>query len=66
MIEQAKGVLAERAGLAMEEAFERLRTYARRRSLRLSDVARALLDGTLAPELLQGPEVEVSGSEGAD
>jgi len=66
MIEQAKGVLAERAGLAMEEAFERLRTYARRNSLRLSDVAQALLDGKLTPEILETPEADVAGSASAD
>ena len=66
MIEQAKGVLAERAGLAMEEAFERLRTYARRSSRRLSDVAQALLEGRLTPENLQTPEADVPGLAGAD
>ena len=55
MIEQAKGVLAERAGLAMEESFERLRTYARSTNQRLSDVARALIEGTLTPDVLVTP-----------
>jgi GAF domain-containing protein len=41
-IEQAKGVLAERAGLTMEVAFDRLRGYARARRRRLTDVARAV------------------------
>ena len=53
MIEQAKGVLAERAGLAMEESFERLRAYARASNRRLSDVAQDLLEGTLAADALQ-------------
>jgi len=52
MIEQAKGVLAERAGLAMDESFERLRTYARGTNRRLSDVAQELIDGTLSPDVL--------------
>jgi GAF domain-containing protein len=55
MIEQAKGVLAERAGFAMEESFERLRSYARASNRRLSDVARDLLEGTLTADALQVP-----------
>ena len=39
VIEQAKGMLAERAGLTMEQAFFALRGYARDRNLRLVDVA---------------------------
>ena len=53
MIEQAKGVLAERAGLAIEESFERLRSYARASNRRLSDVAQDLLEGTLTADALQ-------------
>jgi GAF domain-containing protein len=49
LIEQAKGILAERAGLAMNEAFERLRHHARDHNLLLVNVAQAVIDGTLAP-----------------
>ena len=49
-IEQAKGVLSERADLTMEEAFTCLRAYARRCNLRLSDVAQCLIAGTLSTE----------------
>lgn len=42
VIEQAKGVVAERAGIDMEEAFGRLRRHARRHNLRLTDVASAV------------------------
>ena len=48
-IEQAKGVISERAGIGVAEAFSRLRGYARNRNLRLSDVAAAAVDGTLDP-----------------
>ena len=48
-IEQAKGVISERAGISMAEAFTRLRSYARNRNLRLTDVAEAAVDGTLDP-----------------
>jgi GAF domain-containing protein len=52
VIEQAKGVLAERAGLSMEAAFEAMRHYARDRNLRLVDVAGHVVDKTLAPRAL--------------
>ena len=48
-IEQAKGVISERAGIGVAEAFSRLRSYARNRNLRLTDVAAAAVDGTLDP-----------------
>ena len=46
VIEQAKGKLAERLGLDMEQAFNLLRDSARSRNLRLSELARAFIDGT--------------------
>jgi GAF domain-containing protein len=49
VIEQAKGVISERAGVTLAEAFSRLRAYARNRNLRLTDVAQAAVDGTLDP-----------------
>jgi transcriptional regulator with GAF, ATPase, and Fis domain len=48
IIEQAKGKLAERRGLDMDQAFNQLRSYARDRNLRLSDLAQAFIDGTPA------------------
>jgi len=50
VIEQAKGVVFERAGVDMSEAFSRLRSYARSHNLHLTDVAQAASDGTLDPE----------------
>ena len=49
VIEQAKGVIAERAGASLAEAFSRLRSYARNHNLRLTDVAQAGVVGTLDP-----------------
>lgn len=49
VIEQAKGVIAERAGTSLAEAFARLRAYARNHNLRLTEVAQAGIDGTLDP-----------------
>jgi len=46
VIEQAKGKLAERLGLDMEQAFNLLRDSARARNLRLSELARDFVDGT--------------------
>jgi AmiR/NasT family two-component response regulator len=46
VIEQAKGVLAERGNLDMDEAFERLRRHARTNT-RLTDVAHGVVEGTL-------------------
>ncbi len=48
VIEQAKGVVAERAGLDMEQSFTRLRNHARNHNLRLVDVAQSVVDGTLS------------------
>ena len=50
VIEQAKGIIAERAGIGLSEAFDRLRGHARDHNLRLTDVAQAVVGGTLAPE----------------
>jgi GAF domain-containing protein len=47
LIEQAKGVVFERAGIDMSEAFNRLRGYARSHNLILTEVAQAAIDGTL-------------------
>ena len=46
VIEQAKGKLAERLGLDMDQAFSLLRDFARARNLRLSDLAQAVIDGS--------------------
>ncbi len=49
VIEQAKGVLAQHMGQSMNAAFDRLRGYARRNNLGLSEVARELAAGALDP-----------------
>ncbi len=45
LIEQAKGMLAERLGLDMADAFTALRAAARRQNRRLSELARAVVEG---------------------
>lgn len=46
VVEQAKGMLAARHGLDVNEAFERLRAHARASRQRVHDVARAVVAGT--------------------
>jgi GAF domain-containing protein len=48
VIEQAKGALAERKGLDMGVAFSTMRDHARSRNLKLADVARGVIDGTVS------------------
>ncbi|WP_026316656.1 GAF and ANTAR domain-containing protein [Actinokineospora enzanensis] len=50
IIEQAKGVLAERLGLDVGRAFEVLRGHARARSIGLSDLAELVVSGAWRPE----------------
>ncbi len=52
VIEQAKGMVAERAGLDIGQAFAALRNHARNHNLRLADVAEAVIGGALAPSAL--------------
>jgi GAF domain-containing protein len=52
VIEQAKGMIAERLGLDMERSFTALRTHARTHNLRLADVADAIIRGAVAPSAL--------------
>lgn len=55
LIEQAKGILAERLHLDVAEAFAVLRSAARRDNRRLSDLAQAIVDGSeLAPVIPAG------------
>ncbi len=47
LVEQAKGVLAERLHIGMPEAFSALRSHARQHNQRLSDLARGIIDGSI-------------------
>ena len=57
VIEQAKGKLAERLGVDMDQAFSLLRDRARTSNRRLSDLAQAFIDGT---ETLTSPNTSKS------
>ncbi|GAA0928645.1 GAF and ANTAR domain-containing protein [Kribbella koreensis] len=52
VLEQAKGILSERAGVTVDEAFTLMRAYARRNQRPLATVAAAVIDGTVEAELL--------------
>jgi hypothetical protein len=52
VIEQAKGVLAERSGLDFPDVFALLLAHARRNRLRLSDVARGVVAGSITLDTL--------------
>ena len=51
-IEQAKGALAERGNIGTDEAFSRLRRYARDHNLKLTDLATAVVARTLPAAVL--------------
>ncbi|MEP7115926.1 MAG: GAF and ANTAR domain-containing protein, partial [Ilumatobacteraceae bacterium] len=52
VIEQAKGMLSERTGMDMAEAFNLIRHYARASNLRLTGVAEQIVAGTLSLDTL--------------
>ena len=53
VIEQAKGMIAVHQGVGMDAAFASLRSHARSSNLRLTDVARALTDGSVSLDALK-------------
>ena len=52
VIEQAKGMLAERGGTGVDEAFSSLRSYARATKRRLADVSAEVVSGGLEPDVV--------------
>jgi GAF domain-containing protein len=58
VIEQAKGVVADKASVSVDEAFQMLRRYARRNNRRLHDVAQGMIAGTITIQNLQNAAVE--------
>lgn len=55
LIEQAKGIVAERANLDMSQAFDRLRDHARNHYIRLVTLARDIADGNTRVDTLDQP-----------
>ena len=52
VIEQGKGMIAERARVDMDDAFARLRAYARNNNRGLTDVAEGLVAGTVSVDAI--------------
>ena len=52
IIEQAKGIVAERDRINVDDAFLRIRRFSRNTNRLLSDTARGIVDGTLVKELV--------------
>lgn len=50
VVEQAKGMLAERMNVELPDAFALLRSYARAKNLRVADVARKVVESELSVE----------------
>lgn len=55
VIEQAKGILAERLDTTVTDAFELLRRHSRRHGRKLHDVAHEVIDGTLRLDAADQP-----------
>lgn len=53
VIEQAKGAIARSLGLSVEEAFALMRDHARAHRMRLTDLARAIVETPSGPQLLR-------------
>jgi GAF domain-containing protein len=60
VLEQAKGIIAERAHLSMELSFTALRQYSRNNNIKLIDAAQSIIDGTLAPASLKSRPVHAA------
>ncbi|MER7561999.1 GAF and ANTAR domain-containing protein [Streptomyces sp. NPDC048523] len=55
LIEQVKGVLAERWNASVDDAFEAFRSYARARHLRLSELAAQIISGDVDSSAIPAP-----------
>ena len=55
VIEQAKGMVAERLGLDMEQAFATLRSHARSQNVRLADLCEGVIGGSVTPTSFGAP-----------
>lgn len=62
VIEQAKGMLAERRSLGVDQAFVLLRGHARRHQMRLATLASQVLDGTADGSLIARPHPRPAGA----
>ena len=65
VIEQAKGMLAERYALALDESFALLRRAARSNRMRIHDLAAAVVSSRETPAALLQPQLDVRSSRPA-
>ena len=56
VVEQAKGILAERHGVSLNQAFEGLRRHARNNHIKVRDVCQDILNGQTLPTLEPTPD----------
>jgi GAF domain-containing protein len=56
VIEQAKGLVAERINVTMDAAFDLLRTYARKQNRPMRKVALEMIDGIISTDVLTQSE----------
>jgi len=61
-IEQAKGIIAERAGISVDDAFALIRNFTRANNRLLSDTAREVTHGLLSVDALRGAASPLSRS----
>jgi hypothetical protein len=59
VIEQAKGLLVERHGITLDEAFDRLRKLSQEHNVRLVEVAATLVASALPPGAADAPELRI-------
>ncbi|GAA2275432.1 transcriptional regulator [Streptomyces ruber] len=64
VIEQAKGILAERWQVRVDEAFRTMRSYARSHHARLDEVSRQVIDGGIDTERLRAGAAGKAGKAG--
>jgi GAF domain-containing protein len=57
VIEQAKGIVAERSRISVDEAFLRIRTFARNHNRRLTDTAREVIAGKLSSGAIEAEPI---------
>ncbi|WP_328359268.1 GAF and ANTAR domain-containing protein [Streptomyces sp. NBC_00457] len=63
LIEQVKGVLAERWNTSVDDAFAAFRSYARARHLRLSDLATRIISGAFDTAAIPPPAPDRTGDD---
>ncbi|MEU7578653.1 GAF and ANTAR domain-containing protein [Streptomyces sp. NPDC041068] len=56
VVEQVKGILAERWGTTPDEAFDAFRSHARAHQLRLSELGRNIIDGSFDTSVMTAPK----------